>query len=41
MMVALMAMVLVLEEREDDEVQTSGMKNSSFYQLIIIRGKLD
>ena len=29
MMVALMAMVMVLEEREDDKVQTSDMKNSS------------
>ena len=29
MMVALMVMAMVLEEREDDKVQTSDMKNSS------------
>ena len=37
MMVALMAMVMVLEGREDDKVQTNDMKNSSLYQPTIIR----
>ena len=37
MMVALMAMVMVLEEREDDKVQASDMKNSTLHQLTIIR----
>ena len=37
MMVALMAMVVFLEEREDDKVQASDMKNSTLYQPTIIR----
>ena len=32
-----MAMVVFLEEREDDKVETSDMKNSSLYQPTIFR----